>query len=61
MGLLLGRGDPCELVVIDQSCPADARKADDDKVLAKDAETTVVAAQLLPMERRPEKEVGPQV
>jgi hypothetical protein len=27
----------------------------------KDAETTVVATQLLPIERRPEKEVGPRV
>ena len=34
MGLLLGRGDPCELVVIDQSCPADARKAADDKLVS---------------------------
>jgi len=32
MGLLLGRGDPCDLVVIDQSSPADARKAADDKL-----------------------------
>lgn len=28
--MLLGRGDPCDLVVIDQLCPADARKAVDD-------------------------------
>jgi hypothetical protein len=34
MGLLLGRGDPCDLVVIDQSCPADARKAADDKLVS---------------------------
>ena len=37
MGLLLGRGDPCELVVIDQSCPADARKAADDKLRRRSA------------------------
>jgi hypothetical protein len=34
MGLLLGRGDPRDLVVIDQSCPADARKAADDKLVS---------------------------
>jgi hypothetical protein len=37
MGLLLGRGDPCDLVVIDQSCPADARKAADDKLRRRSA------------------------
>jgi hypothetical protein len=49
-------------VVIGQSCPADVRKAAETSWRRpKDAETTVVATELLPMERRPEKEVGPRV
>ena len=34
MGLLLGQGGPCDLVVIDQLCPADARKGTNDKLVS---------------------------
>jgi hypothetical protein len=62
MGLLLGRGDPCDLVVIDQSVPPmPGRPPTTSWCRRQDAETTVVATPLLPMERRPEKEVGPRV
>ena len=34
MGLFLGQGGPCDLVVVDQLCPADARKGTNDKVMS---------------------------